>query len=193
MSLSQIKFIPPHFHLLQDISNEIHIFFGGENNRIRCWPVTVWTPVFTKSVWIKEKALVQAQEQICTKGLSSMTFLKFLDPNYSTHTLMHVCALPLPSLWLYVQSACILLGCILKSNAANLGFERTEGLINGILKWVTSSYVLSWKVLSDAVDLRPLSFHLLHNAAVLYEAQVGGVPVGENILAEQINVQEGTT
>lgn len=150
MSLSQIKFIPPHFHLLQDISKEIHIFFGGENNRIRFWPAVVLTWVFTKSVWIKEKALVLAQEQVCTKGRSSPAFLKFLDPDFYTHT----CASTLPSLWLYVQSACILLGCILKSAAANLGFKLTEGLINGMLKWVTSSYGFKfcWKDLSETVD-----------------------------------------
>lgn len=76
MSLSQIKFAPsrtpspPHFHLPQDISKEIHIFFGGENNRIRRWPAAVLTSVFTGWVWIKEKAVVLAPEQVGTKGQS---------------------------------------------------------------------------------------------------------------------------
>ena len=87
MSLSQITFISsPHFHLLQDISKEIHIFFGGENNGIRGWPAAVLTSVFTKSVWIKNMALVLAKEEVCTKGQSSTAFLKFLDPDCYTHT-----------------------------------------------------------------------------------------------------------
>lgn len=111
MSLSQIKFIPPHFHLLQDISKEIHIFFGGENNRIRCWPAAVLTSVFTKSVWIKETALVLAQEQVCTKGQSGTAFLKFLDPHFYTHTCtpsnitrpMTLCAISLYIAWVHSQ------------------------------------------------------------------------------------------
>lgn len=139
MSLSQIKFIPPHFHLPQDISKEIHIFFGGENKRIRCWPAAVLTSVFTKSVWIKERALILAQEQVCTKGQSIPKVPWPRLTHTRTHTHSYTCVPMLPSLWLYMQSACILLGCILKSSAANLGFKLTEGLINGMLKWVTSS------------------------------------------------------
>lgn len=52
MSLSQIKYNPLpqpataaattlHLHLPQDISKEIHIFFGGENNGISGWPAAV--------------------------------------------------------------------------------------------------------------------------------------------------------
>lgn len=53
-----------------------------------------------------------------------------------------------------MQSACILLGCILKSAAANLGFALTEGLINRMVKGVTSSDGLrfNWKVLSSMVE-----------------------------------------
>lgn len=123
-ALVRLNLSPPrHFHLLQDISKEIHISFGGVgggNNRIR--PAAVLTSVFTKSVWIKEKAVVLAQEQVCTKGRSSTAFLKFLDPVSCTHTDAQTLALQrYQALWLYVQSACILLGCILKSSAASLG------------------------------------------------------------------------
>lgn len=69
----------------------------------------------------------------------------------NTHT--RACVPPLPRLWLYVQSASILLGCILKSTAATLGFELTEGLIKRVIEWVISyTSRFSWKVLSETVD-----------------------------------------
>lgn len=124
MSLSQIKFIPTTTFpsASRHLQRNTHFLWRGRggNNRIR--PAAVLTSVFTKSVWIKEKAVVLAQEQVCTKGRSSTAFLKFLEPVSCTHTDAQMLALQrYQALWLYVQSACILLGCILKSSAASLG------------------------------------------------------------------------
>lgn len=98
MSLSQIKFIPTTTFpsASRHLQRNTHFLQrGGGNNRIR--PAAVLTAVFTKSVWIKEKAVVLAQEQVCTKGRSSTAFLKFLDPVSCTHTCSDARAPTLPS------------------------------------------------------------------------------------------------
>lgn len=143
MSFSRIKSIS-YISICFKTSPKKYTFWGGgESNRIICWPAA---SVFTKSVWIKEKALHKRTQQ---HSWSSMS-----QPYTPTPTHTHACVPPLPRLWLYVQSASILLGCILKSTAATLGFELTEGLIKRVIKWVISSYNVrfSWKVLSETVD-----------------------------------------
>lgn len=89
MSLSQIKSIP-HISICFKTSPKKYTFSLVEKTtELDVGQQRSLKSVFTKSVWIKEKALVLAQEQVCTKGQSNMAFLKFLDPDLCTYTHMH--------------------------------------------------------------------------------------------------------